>query len=119
MSGQIVVPTPGSVLQGPIFSDFEPQLHLIQSVTNGTNAVVTTVGDNDYTTGMVVRVNIPPTYGMNLFSQTKIVVLTSTTFSTDLDTNNQNPFVAPSIYPPVGFTPAQVIPITGTEMNIA
>lgn len=119
MGGQIVVPTPGSVLQGPILSDFVPQLRLILSVTNARLAVVTTVGDHGYTTGMMVRVNVPLTYGMNLFNQTTIIVTGLTTFITEIDTLNLDPFVTPSLYPPVAFTPAQVVPMTGIEDNIA
>lgn len=119
MTGQITVPTPGSVLQGPILSDFEPQLNLIQGVTTAEDAVVTTVTDHGYTTGMVVRVNVPPTYGMHLYEQATILVLSATTFSTGIDTILMDPFVAPTLYPPVGFTPAQVIPMTGVEDNVA
>lgn len=119
MGGQIVVPTPGSVLQGPILSDFVPQLQLISSVTIAEFAVVTTVGDHGYTTGMVVRVNVPLTYGMNIFEQTTIIVTGATTFSTTINTLNEDPYVTPSLYPPVAFTPAQVVPMTGIEDNIA
>lgn len=115
----IVVPTPGSVLQGPIYSDFVPQLQLIQSVSTAAQAVVTTVDDHGYTDGMVVRVIVPKTYGMSLYVQATIIVLNANSFVTNIDTTNLDPFVAPSLYPPVAFTPAQVIPMTGTEDNIA
>ena len=118
MSGQIVVPTPGSVLQGPILSDFIPQLRLIQSVTNAASAVVTTVDDHGYFTGQVVRVNVPLAYGMSVFQQTTIVVTGPTTFVTDINTSAQLPFVAPT-FPPTYFTPAQVVPMSGTTENIA
>ena len=118
MSGQIVVPTPGSVLQGPIFSDFVPQLRLIQNVTNAASAVVTTVDDHGYFTGQVVRVNVPQAYGMSLFQQTTIVVTGPTTFLTDINTVNKKPFVSPT-FPPTYFTPAQVVPMSGTTDNIA
>jgi hypothetical protein len=119
VSGQITVPTPGSVLQGPILSDFEPQLNLIQNVTTSANAVVTTVTDHNYTTGMFVRVIVPRTYGMEVYAQTEIVVNGTTTFETTINTLSLDSFVAPTLYPPVAFTPAQVIPITGVEDNIA
>ncbi len=119
MSGQIVVPTPGSVLQGPIFSDFVPQLNLIQSVTNAANAVVTTITPHGYQTGIYVRVIVPPTYGMEIYQETLIEVLTVSSFSTQINTLLLDPFVAPTLYPPVGFTPAQTIPMGGTTDNIA
>jgi hypothetical protein len=119
MSGQIVVPTPGSVLQGPIFSDFEPQINLIQSVTNAENAIVTTITPHGYQDGIYVRVIVPVTYGMNIYEETQILVTSSTSFSTSINTLNLDPFVAPTLYPPVGFTPAQTIPMGGTTDNIA
>ena len=119
MSGQIVVPTPGSVLQGPILSDFVPQLSLITAVTTARLAEITTASAHGYDTGMVVRVNVPNTYGMTLFEQTPIIVTSLTTFTTGINTLNMDPFVTPTLYPPIAFTPAQCIPITGVEDNIA
>lgn len=119
MGGQIVVPTPGSVLQGPIFSDFVPQINLIQAVSNAERAVVTTATPHGYDNGIYVRVIVPATYGMSLYEQTQILVTGSTTFETQINTLGQNPFVAPTLYPPVGFTPAQTIPMGGTTDNIA
>lgn len=119
MGGQIVVPTPGSVLQGPIFSDFVPQLNLIQNVTNAENALVTTMTPHGYDNGIYVRVIVPPTYGMHIYEETQILVTSPTTFQTQINTLSLNPFVAPTLYPPVGFTPAQTIPMGGTTDNIA
>ncbi len=119
MAGQIVYPTPGARLQGPILSDFVPQLNLIQNVTNAVNAVVTTITAHGYDEGIYVRVNIPIEYGMELFEESPIVVLSSTTFSTLIDTSQMDPFVSPTLYPPVGFTPAQVVPMGGVTDNIA
>ncbi len=119
MSGQITYPTPGTRLQGPILSDFEPQLVLIQDVSNAEEAVVTTVSDHGYIDGMYVRVNVPLTYGMTLFESSPILVTGSTTFSTLIDTSNMDPFLAPTIYPPVGFTPAQCVPMGGVTDNVA
>ncbi len=116
---QITVPTPGTVLQGPIYSVFVPQLQLISSVSNSVNAIVVTVANHGYTTGMVVRLVVPRTYGMELYAQTSIEVLSPNSFKTQLDTSNVDPFVAPTLYPPLAFTPAQTIPMTGTEDNVA
>lgn len=118
MPGQVVIPT-GAQLQGPILSDFVPQLQLIVQVTNSVTAEVTTAEDHGYNTGMVVRVNVPAIYGMSLFNQTPIVVTSPTTFTTQIDTSQMNAFAIPTPYPPNAFTPAQVIPMTGQEMNIA
>jgi len=119
MSGQIVVPTPGSVLQGPIFSDFVPQLNLIQTVSNAEKAVVTTITAHGYEEGIYVRVNVPSNYGMMIFEESPIAVLSATTFETLIDTSDMDPFVAPALYPPVAFTPAQCVPMGGVTDNIA
>lgn len=118
MAGRVVIPT-GSQLQGPILSDFVPQLNLIIAITNEVNAQVTTAEAHGYNTGIVVRVNVPFIYGMNLFVQSEIVVTSSTMFTTQIDTTQMNAFVIPTPYPPNAFTPAQVVPVTGQEMNIA
>lgn len=118
MPGQIIPPT-GAQLQGPILSDFVPELQLIQGVTNSEFAVVTTISPHGYNDGMVVRVNVPPLYGMNILQQTPIAIVSTTQFITLINTLNQNAFVTPNPYPPLAFTPAQVIPMTGIEMNIA
>lgn len=121
MPGQIVVPTPGSVLQGPIFSNFQPHSHLLSNVTIGPRAVVTTADDHGYATGYVVRIFVPIAYGMTLYQQTTIEVTGTTTFITNIDTTNQKPYVTPTFTPGIadGFTPAQVIIMTGTVDNVA
>lgn len=117
MTGQIIPPIPGSVLQGPVLETFAPQHNIVTAITNAENAQVTTATDHGYETGMVVRLIVPETYGMELFEQTSIVVTGATTFTTDIDTSNLDPFVDPALYPPQAYTQAQVTPITGTEMN--
>jgi hypothetical protein len=120
MPGQIVVPTPGSVLQGPIFSDFEPQRVLIAAVTNAARAVVTTSTPFDFQDGIYVRLIVPPIYGMVLsYVQTIIQIMDSTHFITNIDTSNLDPFVPPNIVLPLGFTPAQVVPMGDETRNIA
>ena len=121
MPGQIVVPTPGSVLQGPVFSDFQPHSHLLSNVTIAERAVVTTQDDHLYETGYVVRIFVPLAYGMSLYEQTTIEVTSDTTFITNINTTNQKPYVTPTFTPGIadGFTQAQVIIMTGTVDNVA
>lgn len=100
---------------------FIPERKLITSVTNAVNAEVTTTEDHGYSSGDVVRVFVPKAYGMELYNQANITVTSDTTFTTNLDTSNQLPFVQPvfTVNGP-GFTDAQVIPITcGAEDNIS
>lgn len=115
--GQIFPPIPGTQLQGPVLEVFEPQYHLISAVSNAVNALVTTVTDHGYYTGMTVRVNVPSVYRMALYVQTPIVVTGPTTFLTQIDTTNVDAFVAPILT--VAFTPAQVTPMSGLERNIS
>lgn len=113
-----VVPKTGSQLQGPIFSDFEVKAQLIQSVDNNTTATVTTVSNHGYTTGMYVLVNVPPAYKMSILQRSYITVLSPTTFITTIDTSQMQPFTSPT-YPPYAFTPAQAVPISFVEENLA
>lgn len=98
---------------------FVPVHCLIDNVTNAYNASVTTSTDHGYETGQVVRVIVPPAYGMNVYEQTKIIVTGTDTFITEIDTTAQLPFVAPPYVPgSAPFTDAQVTPISGVEKNI-
>jgi len=88
----------------------------ISAITNATNAVVTTTVDHGYIDNQWIRLFVPLAYGMELnFVQTKITILSSTQFQTDLNTSNLLPFVVP-VAPPA-FTGAQAVPISGVEDN--
>lgn len=102
--------------------DFQPQSHLIANVTNAVQAQVTTTDVNGYTDGLVVRIFVPPVYGMSIpYVQTTIQIVDDTNFITDIDTSVLFPFVAPTFETLVtpAFTQAQVILISGTQDNIA
>lgn len=93
-----------------------PTQSLITNVTAALNAVVTISAPNDFFTGQWVRVVVPVEYGMEVdYEQTKITRLSDTTYQTSLDLSAQPTFVTPSNPPP--FTPAQLIPISGTFEN--
>ena len=101
-----------------ITDNFVPKAYLITNVTNEIRANVTTLEAHNYFTGQVVRIIVPKAYGMSInYVQTTITVTGATTFQTEINTLNQNAFVAPT-YPPA-FTAAQVTPISGVEDNIA
>jgi len=96
--------------------DWNPSIKLISNITNGFSAVVTTTTDHGYLTGMYVLVNVSSIYGMTLNSVTsKIIVLTSTQFQTNIDTSQQVAFSPPAAG--VQYTPAQVSAITGLFFN--
>jgi hypothetical protein len=89
---------------------------LISNVTNAANAVITTASDHGYTSGISVLVNVPPAYGMTINNvTTPITVLSSTTFSTNINTSQQVAFSP--LAPGFQSTQAQVSPISGLFYN--
>ena len=100
-----------------IRSDFEPDVRFISSVTTEFRANVTTLEDHGFNTGDTVRLLVPAEYGMTLNLLTRINVTSSTTFETELNTLDIEPFSAPS-FPP-SFKEAQTISLNGPVKNIA
>jgi hypothetical protein len=104
----------------PIASNYIYQRCLISNVTNAVNAIVTTSTANGFINGEVIRIIVPPAYGMVLnYVQTTIQVIDQFNFQTTIDTSALLPFVAPTFTPGHAFTPAQAVPMTGLEWNIA
>ncbi len=91
---------------------FSPRMSLIAAITLTENAVVTTTMAHGLITGEIVRLIVPPGFGMeqanNLVSS--IAVLSPTTFVTGINTTTFDPYVVPAPNPHL---PAcgQVIPI--------
>ncbi len=76
---------------------FQPAMRIISGITNDFPAVVTTTFNHQYINGIVIRLIVPPGYGMVEANQLfgTIVVLSDTTFSIDIDTRYFNQFVVP------------------------
>lgn len=98
---------------------FQRAMRNILSITQGNPAIVVTTNDginffdNDYQTGLIVRLIVPFGYGMvqaNKFVG-EITVLSPFAFSIPMDSTNFDPFSAPLLFPGYNGTPAQVIPI--------
>lgn len=98
---------------------YQPSMRPILSITQTNPLVITTTfdgivaGDNQYETGLIVRLVIPFVYGMvqanNILAP--ITVIDTSSFSVDVDGTNFDPFVIPSLTPMnIGFV-AQVIPV--------
>jgi hypothetical protein len=87
-----------------------PAISQIASITNAFPALVTTTFANNYLTGAIVRLYIPPYCGMKQANYLKgaIIVTSPTTFTIDIDTTAFDTFVAPSSDT---VTPAQVVPV--------
>lgn len=94
------------------FPTFQPAMRTISEITNANPAVVTTYIDHQYITGTIVRLIVPPGFGMLQANQLTgaIIVLTHNTFSINIDTTNFDIFILPSLFPEDYYS-AQVVPI--------
>lgn len=112
---------------------FKPAVINILSITNSYPMVVTTTfdgvipADNNYITGLIVRLIIPSDFGMELLNKRvgSITVIDGSSFSMDIDTTNFDPFVVPALNPGHNGTAAQVNPfaeqaaiLDGTFINV-
>jgi hypothetical protein len=101
------------------FPVYQPSMRLIAAITNANPAAVTTTIDHQYVNNMVVRLDIPPAFGMQQANQaTGVITITgSDTFIINIDTTLYAPFNAPSLPVPFLNSYAQSVPIgsvTGT-----
>jgi hypothetical protein len=89
-----------AILANP-FPTFQPSMRIISAITNSFPAVVTTTFAHQYITGTIVRLDIPPLFGMQQANQAfgPISVTSPTTFSIPIDTTYYDPFSPSSEYP--------------------
>jgi len=80
---------------------FQPAMRIVSGITNAFPAVITTTFDHTYVSGEIVRIIIPPGFGMQQINQQigPITVLSSTTFSIPIDTTRYDIFSVPSTQP--------------------
>ncbi len=85
-------------IQAQTFPVFQPALRIIINITNGFPAIVTTSFAHQYTTGLIVRLILPPGYGMSQANQqfSDIIVIDSLNFSINIDTTHYQLFTVPS-----------------------
>jgi len=101
------------------FPTYQPAMRCILTITQSNPVVITTTydglnpGAHQYGTGMIVRLDIPNGWGMELLNKFKseITVINDTQFSMPIDTTNFDAFVVPPINPGHFSTPPQVTPI--------
>lgn len=103
-------------IQAQTFPVFQPAMRIITNITNGYPAVVTTSFAHQYTTGLIVRLILPPGYGMEQANQqfSNITVIDTTNFSINLDTTLYRAFILPPVTTEYPWSPteyAQSIPI--------
>ena len=98
---------------------FQPAMRNILSITNSLPATIVTTfdgtnpGNNQYNTGLIVRLLIPLGFGMTQANQLEapITVVNSSTFTMPLDTTYFDVFSVPAFSPGNYGTPAQVVPV--------
>lgn len=91
---------------------YQPAMRIITAITNAFPCEVTTSFAHDYLSGTIIRLVIPPGYGMVQADQKigEIEVISPISFLVDIDTNFFDIFIIPTTFP-LDFQHAQVIPI--------
>mgnify|MGYP001571592350 CR=1 FL=1 len=88
-------------IQAQTYPVFQPAMRIITNITNGFPATVTTSFAHQYTTGLIIRLILPPGFGMSQANQQfgGITVIDTTTFTINIDTRLYQPFVVYSSQP--------------------
>ena len=88
-------------IQAQTYPVFQPAMRIITNITNGFPATVTTSFAHQYTTGLIIRLILPPGFGMSQANQlsSDITVIDATNFTINLDTTLFQPFVPYSSQP--------------------
>jgi hypothetical protein len=97
---------------------YQPAMRVVSAITNANPASVTTAINHNYSTGLIVRIDIPRPIqgtqgvGMEQINQQfgTITVTGPTTFTIPIDTTAYTPFALPAV-PPQNYTCAQAVPI--------
>jgi len=99
--------------------DFTPKRRAISNVTVAANAVVTTTEEHGYELNQKVRLHVLAPNPMVIDGKEANIlsIIDDFNFTTDYDTSLLFTFSAPVFPPP--YTPAHVVPITGTVENRA
>lgn len=94
------------------FPVYQPAMRIIDSITNAFPAVVTTTFAHQYKTGLIVRLNIPPHFGMQEANQKigEITVTSDTAFEINIDTTLLEPYAVSGVYP-YSYQSGQVTPV--------
>jgi hypothetical protein len=89
---------PVTALQYPVFA---PALRIINSITNGYPTLISTTFAHGYQTGLTVRLDIPPGFGMQQINQqfAPITITGSTTFTMPIDSTYYDAYSPSGVYP--------------------
>ena len=104
-------------IQNPIF---KPAVRDIVAISNSFPLVVTTSFPHSYLTGLIVRLLIPNNFGMVTLNKVKglITVTSATTFTMEINSTTLDAFVVPPQQPGDNFTPAQVVPVGESALQL-
>lgn len=99
------------------FPVYQPAMRVIAAMTNSNPVTVTTTINHQYKNGLIVRLDIPSGFGMQLANQVigVVTVTGDTTFTIPLDTTNFDPFILPTQSPNQD---AQVVPVGEANQNL-
>ncbi len=91
---------------------YQPAMRIISAITNAHSAQVTTTFAHNFSSLLIVRINIPSHFGMQEINQLigTITVNSPTTFLIDIDTTTFSAFSAPTNYP-FNYQSATVVPV--------
>ena len=80
---------------------FQPAMRIVSAITNASPAAITTTFDHDYRSGDIIRLRVPPGFGMTQANKLKgtITVTADTAFTIDIDTIRFDTFSAPVVFP--------------------
>lgn len=106
-------------VQAQKYPVYQPAMRIIQSISQSVQATVTTTFAHQYQTGEIVRIVIPPGFGMQQINQqvAPITVTGATTFTLPINTTYFDTFSTPSTQP-LNEQYAQVIPIGEVSSQI-
>jgi hypothetical protein len=110
---------PISAIVSPVF---QPAMRIVTAITRSFPASVTTSFAHNYKSGLIVRIDIPPGYGMQQINQQvgTIVVTGTTTFDIDINTTYYDSLTTPTTYREMAQLP-QVVPVgeVNSQLNQA
>jgi len=86
-----------SAIVSPVF---QPAMRIVTAISLSNPASVTTSFPHNYNSGIILRIDIPPGYGMQQIDQQvgTIVVTSATTFDINIDTTNYDALTTPTTY---------------------
>lgn len=101
------------------YPSFQRAMRCILTITQSNPVLFTTTfdginpGNHDYSSGLIVRIDIPEGFGMEQLNQFSgpITVVNATQFTLPIDTTLFDPFIVPPYVPGFFGTPAHVVPV--------